>query len=103
MAHRAKAATLPLISPAQSRAARAWLGWSQDDLANRGNVSVNTVRNFEGGQKAVHPNSIGSMRQAVEAAGIKFLFDGRGEAAGIIRQSVSIHELKGNGRKTGKS
>ena len=102
VARRPKSDMGPMMSAEQSRAARAWLGWSQDDLANRGNVSVNTVRNFEGGQKVVHPNSIGSMRQAIEAAGIKFLFDGRGEAAGIIRQSVPIHELRGNGRKTGK-
>lgn len=89
------------MSPEQSRAARAWLGWSQDDLANRGNVSVNTVRNFEGGQKAVHPNSIGSMRQAIESAGIKLLFDEGGEAAGIVRQNAAIHEVRGKGRKAG--
>jgi ribosome-binding protein aMBF1 (putative translation factor) len=75
------------MSPEQSRAARAWLGWSQDQLASRGNVSVNTVRNFEGGQKVIHPNSIASMRQAIEGAGIKLLFDEGGEAAGIIRQT----------------
>lgn len=77
-----------MMSAEQSRAARAWLAWSQDDLASRGNVSVNTVRNFEGGQKAVHVNSIASMRKAIEGAGIKLLFDDSGEAAGIVRQSA---------------
>ena len=100
MATREKSATtVPIMSAEQSRAARAWLGWSQDDLAARGNVSVNTVRNFEGGQKAVHGNSIASMRQAIEGAGIKLLFDERGAAAGIVRHNAVVHVLGEDGSR----
>jgi transcriptional regulator with XRE-family HTH domain len=71
------------MAPEQSRAARAWLGWSQGELAKRSNVSVNTVRNFERGQKPLHFNSIAAMRQAIEVAGIQLLFNENGVAAGI--------------------
>jgi transcriptional regulator with XRE-family HTH domain len=73
------------MAPEQSRAARAWLGWSQEELAKRSNVSVNTVRNFERGQKTLHFNSIAAMRQAIEVAGIQLLFNENGVAAGIRR------------------
>ena len=77
------------MAPEQSRAARAWLGWSQEELARRSNVSVNTVRNFERGQKSLHSNSVAAMRQAIEAAGIQLLFESTGTAAGIRRQDAN--------------
>jgi DNA-binding transcriptional regulator YiaG len=77
-----------IMAPEQSRAARAWLGWSQDELARRSNVSVNTVRNFERGQKPLHSNSIAAMRQAIEAAGVRLVFDKNGAAVGILRQDA---------------
>jgi hypothetical protein len=46
------------------------------------------VQSFEGGQKMLHPNSIAAMRQAIEMAGILFLFGETGEAAGIVRQKA---------------
>jgi DNA-binding XRE family transcriptional regulator len=79
-----------LMAAEQSRAARAWLGWSQDELANRAHVSVNTVRNFESGQKQVHFNSIASMQLAIEAAGIRLLLDKMGRAIGIALQQAEI-------------
>lgn len=73
------------MAPAQTRAARAWLGWGQDELARRAHVSVNTVRNFESGHKPVHSNSVAALRQAIEAGGIRLVFDRHGAAAGILR------------------
>jgi DNA-binding transcriptional regulator YiaG len=82
------------IAPEQSRAARAWLGWSQDDLARRANVSVNTVRNFESGQKPVHSNSTASIQQAIEAGEITLLFDEHGVGAGIVRRDARLEVSK---------
>ena len=76
------------VTPEQSRAARGWLGWSQVELARRANVSVRTVQVFEGGQRMPHANSIAAMRRAIEAAGIRLVFDRNGAAAGILRQDV---------------
>jgi len=36
-----------MISPEQCRAARAWLGWPQPELATRTTVRLSTVRDFE--------------------------------------------------------
>jgi DNA-binding transcriptional regulator YiaG len=78
------------MTPEQSRAARSWLSWRQGDLATRANVSVNTVRNFESGQKTPTANNLAAMRRAIEAAGIRLLFDRTGWAAGIARQDADI-------------
>src|SRR5689334_8251195 len=78
-----------ILTPEQSRAARGWSGWSQVELARRANVSVRTVQAFEGGQRSPpHPNSIAAMQQAIEAAGIRLVFDKEGAAAGILRQDA---------------
>jgi DNA-binding transcriptional regulator YiaG len=75
------------MTPEQSRAARGWLGWSQVALAKHANVSVGTVRNFEQGLKNPVPNNIAAMRRAIEAAGVRLVFDKKG-AAGILRRDA---------------
>jgi transcriptional regulator with XRE-family HTH domain len=75
------------MTPEQSRAARGWLGWSQVELAKRANVSVGTVRNFEQGLKIPVPNNITAIRRAIEAAGIRLVFDENG-AVGLLRRDA---------------
>lgn len=70
------------MSPEQSRAARAWLGWSQADLANRARVSLSTVRDFEKGRHAPIAATLTAMQRALEEAQIEFI-DEDGKAAGI--------------------
>jgi ribosome-binding protein aMBF1 (putative translation factor) len=77
-----------VVTPEQSRAARGWLGWSQVELARRANVSERTVQVFERGQRVPHANSIAAMRQAIEEAGIRLVFDRNGAAAGILRDDA---------------
>ena len=78
------------MTPAQSRAARGWLGWSQRDLAKRANVALNTVNEFEAGRRQPTPNNLAALRHAVEAEGIRLLFDDTGAAAGIARHDAKI-------------
>jgi len=73
------------MTPKQSRAARGWLGWSQQDLAERAGIAKNTVYAFERGQRTLTANNLGALRRAIEEAGIRLIFDNRGEATGIIR------------------
>jgi DNA-binding transcriptional regulator YiaG len=77
------------MSPEQSRAARGWFGWSQKELAARANVSVRTVQAFEKGEKTPLPNNIAAMRRVIEKAGIRLLFDEKGEAGGIARRDTT--------------
>ena len=74
------------MSPQQSRAARAWLGWSQLELAKRAGVSLSTVQDFERGQRTPIANNIAAMRRVREAAGVRLVFDERGNAVGIRRE-----------------
>jgi DNA-binding transcriptional regulator YiaG len=72
------------MTPAQSRAARGWFGWSQAEFARQASVSVRTVQAFENGEKTPHTNSITAMRRAIEAAGVRLLFNKDGTQAGIV-------------------
>lgn len=58
--------------PEQVRAARALLGWSQQNLAGKACVAVSTVADFERGQRNLVANNAFAIRQALEAAGILF-------------------------------
>lgn len=71
------------MSPEQSRAARGWLGWSQDDLAKRARVSLSTVRDFEKGRHAPIEATLNAMRTAIEKAGIRLVFSDDGTPQGI--------------------
>lgn len=78
------------MTPEQSRAARGWLGWSQKDLATRANVALGTVHEFEARRRTPTPNNLAALRRAIEAEGIRLLFDESGEGAGIARRSARI-------------
>ncbi|WP_293810347.1 helix-turn-helix transcriptional regulator [uncultured Bosea sp.] len=64
------------MTPAQCRAARGLLDWSQADLAQSANVGLSTLKNFEGGRSAPMANNLAAMRSALEAGGVTFLADG---------------------------
>ena len=66
----------------QSRAARGWLDWGQQELASAAGVSLSTVRDFEKGRRDPIPATLAAMRAALEAQGIAFLNDG--ETLGVV-------------------
>lgn len=68
--------------PAQSRAARGLLDWSQSELAKKGNLSESTVRDFEKGRRVPGINNLGALRLALESAGIIFIEE-NGEGPGV--------------------
>ncbi len=61
------------LSPAQCRAARGLLDWKQDFLAERSQVSVNSVRAFESGKTRPTRGTITSMVRAFQEAGLMFV------------------------------
>ena len=71
-----RAIPVHMISPAQCRAARAWLGWPQPELAKRAKVGLSTVRDFETGTRTPIANNREAMQRAFETEGVRFLFDG---------------------------
>ena len=64
----------PDISPAQVRAARAWLRWNQDALAKKAGVSKTTLNRFEQGKSVPYSGTSALLRKTLEAAGIRFQF-----------------------------
>lgn len=71
------------MSPEQVRAARGWLGWSQQDLAKRASVGLSTVKDFENGNRTPISNNLQAIQRAIEAGGIALLFGSKGEALGV--------------------
>lgn len=74
------------MTPEQCRAARAWIDWSQDDLARAASVSLSTVRDFEKGRRVPIVNNLTAMRAALEARGAQFSLDGETLGISFARQ-----------------
>lgn len=73
------------ITSETCRAARALLGWSQQQLASAANVGLSTVRGFETGTTRPVPNNLMAMREALEKAGIQFIPE-NGGGAGVRKR-----------------
>jgi transcriptional regulator with XRE-family HTH domain len=72
-----------MLSPEQCRAARGWLGWSQDELAKRASVSISTVKDFERGARVPIENNLTAIQRAIEAAGMGLIFGNGGRPIGV--------------------
>jgi predicted transcriptional regulator len=69
-----------MITSRQIRAARALLGWSQQQLADRAIVSLNAVARLEGGVVDSRISTVQAVQKALVKAGIEFLdADQKGE------------------------
>jgi transcriptional regulator with XRE-family HTH domain len=78
----------PMMTPAQSRAARGLIEWSQSELASRANLGLSTIRDFEKGRRIPTINNLAAIRRALESAGIVFIPQ-NGEGPGVrLRKSV---------------
>ncbi|MGA0564458.1 helix-turn-helix domain-containing protein [Ancylobacter sp. VNQ12] len=64
------------MTPAQCRAARALLDWSQQQLADTAGVGVVTVRQLEAGSSQPRRATMDVLRRALESAGIQFISQG---------------------------
>ena len=51
-------------------------------------MSVRTVAAFERSEKNPLPNHLAVLRRVIEAAGVRLLFDGSGNAAGVARKDA---------------
>ena len=73
-----------MVTIKQIKAARALLGWSQEDLAEHSAISEPTIARLESadGPIAGRPNTAEKIRAALERAGIDFI-DENGGGPGV--------------------
>lgn len=65
-----------MITPTQSKMARAALGWGVRELAANAKVGVSTITRFENGQGEPIPATLGAIKRTIEEAGVIFGNDG---------------------------
>jgi transcriptional regulator with XRE-family HTH domain len=70
------------LTAEQSKAARALLAWSQQELAAAANVGVSTVADFERGMRTPVANNAQAIREAFEAQGLQFI------AGGVVEKAM---------------
>lgn len=68
--------TAAMVTPAQMRAARAWLGWSQDELSARAGISKRSIARYELGRSVPYADTVAALQRTFESAGIRFEFVG---------------------------
>jgi len=88
-----------MLTAEQSRAARGWLDWSQEELAKRAHVSLSTVRDFEKGRRSPIPNNLEALRRAINAAGVQLVYrQGRPAEVAIIDDPAGAEEISAASR-----
>ena len=91
------------MSPEQCRAARAWLNWTQQELAHRAGVGLSTVRDFEKGERTPIPNNLAAIRRVIEEAGIELVYPKNEKSpAGILYRDASESTSESTQRPRGR-
>lgn len=70
-----------MISSRQVRAARGFLGWSQQELSDRADVALSALKRLEHEAVGTRTKTLDAVQAALEAGGVEFLppEGGRGE------------------------
>jgi transcriptional regulator with XRE-family HTH domain len=85
-----------MIDPAQLRAARGLLRWSQRELAERSGVHLNTIKDFER-EKAANPTraTLLAWQRALSKAGVAFIEGDDRQGPGVrLRDPTEIEAAK---------
>ena len=80
-----------MISPRQIRAARALLGWSQQELADKAIVSLNALTRLERAQVDPRVSTVTALQRALSKAGVEFIAEepNRGEGVRLVKPSTN--------------
>jgi transcriptional regulator with XRE-family HTH domain len=74
-----------VLDPAQIRAARALLGWTQGDLAKTSGVGIATIQRMEKRNELMtgYVSTLMRLQEALEKAGIQFIDDDEAGGYGL--------------------
>ncbi len=76
-----------MVTRREVRAARAMLGWTRQQLADRALLSLNAIIRLEQGVVDTRTSTIMAVRRTLEAAGIEFLSLSESNEGVRLRQS----------------
>lgn len=62
-----------MLKPEQSRAARALIKWTQQDLENASGVSLSAIKTFEDGSRSPISRNLEAIENALISAGVEFI------------------------------
>lgn len=78
-----------MITARQSRAARALLGWNQETLADKAQVSLTALKRLESNSGLeVYESTRDQVRRALESHGILLLTSDQGEGVMVVRGKI---------------
>jgi transcriptional regulator with XRE-family HTH domain len=80
-----------MLHAAQIRAARALLGWRQEDLSQAAGIGLATIARLEQGEGLVRGNvtTVFKIQRALEAAGVMFIGEDDTAGAGVRFRTVA--------------
>ena len=80
-----------MMRPQHLRMARAGLGWTLKELADRAEVNLNTVSRYEAGREVL-TGTVDRIERVLEAEGIIFLYEDAAQGPGIRlpRKSANV-------------
>jgi transcriptional regulator with XRE-family HTH domain len=82
------------VTRGQCRAARAFLDWTLDDLADQAAVGRGTIHAFEAGHRTPRRATLKALQLAFEAAGLEFFENGKGPSVRLRRDAAERIESK---------
>lgn len=82
-----------MLKPSQCRAGRALLGWSQDDLEARSQVSKKTIAEFEREAQIPYGQTLREIELALEAGGVQIISE-NGGGAGVRLKAAVPHQTR---------
>jgi transcriptional regulator with XRE-family HTH domain len=77
-----------MVTSRQVRAARAFLAWTQELLADKALVALTALKRLESDRLSLRNATRDAVRKALDAAGIVFLSSGRGAGVMLVRQET---------------
>jgi predicted transcriptional regulator len=75
-----------MVTPAQSRAARGLLAWTQQTLAEKAGVAVLTVQQLEAGTSQPRKSTLVAIRRVFERARVEFIGSNSGGEGVLLRK-----------------
>jgi transcriptional regulator with XRE-family HTH domain len=81
-----------MVTPAQCRAARGLLAWSQHELARQAGVGIVTVHQLEAGLSRPRHATLDVIQRAFESAGVEFINE-NGGGPGVRLRKASTEEM----------